>query len=234
MMQSIQDIQRIVIPMNNGHEKIRIGPPRDGGYVVSQECIQKTKNVYSLGIGDGSIGLECGCDLQLAEMGKHIYMYEANYDQPPISHENFHFKRMFVTGKNFEEEVFSQHPEDTDLLLMMDIEGGEYDVFKTVSYELLNKFSQICFEIHWVCDRSAEFLEIINKLNYNFNLIHLHGNNFARSVMGIPDVLELTFVRKDLSEIVSEEIVPFPLEDLDFPNNPSAPELILDWWIKNK
>jgi hypothetical protein len=228
----MNELKEALTPVDNGNTKIRIGHNRDGGYVVSKECVDESQIVFSLGIGDGSPGQECECDKQLADEGKQIFMYESAYDEPPIKHENFHFNKLFVTSDNFKTEIQTKHPDTDNMLLMMDIEGGEYELLSNIDDEILTKFSQICFEIHWMHRRTNDVISIINKLKANFDLIHIHGNNYAYILNGMPDVIELTFVRKDKA---TSEIKPlnigFPLPGLDFPNNPNEADYQIDWWI---
>jgi hypothetical protein len=49
---------------------------------------------------------------------------------------------------------------------------------------------------------------------------------------GVPDVLELLYIRKDRLSNLEKRKNSFPIEGLDFPNNPAQPDIKLDWWLK--
>ena len=100
-----------------------------------------------------------------------------------------------------------------DLILQMDIEGSEYDVLSGVSEEVLERFRIVVVEFHQVGsqlsgqDLNAPVLKVLRKLESIFAVAHIHPNNAggARRLPGdwvkIPEVLEVTFVRRDAFEV---------------------------------
>ena len=127
-----------------------------------------------------------------------------------------------------------------DLLLQMDIEGGEYATLLRASEETLRKFRIIAIEIHdiegW---GQINFFNIVEaffeKLLNNFIVVHNHPNNCCGIVnMGeflAPRVFELTFLRKDRAN-TEGFCKTFP-HALDRPNLPDKEDLILpqDWFL---
>lgn len=249
-------LKELLTPYNLGYTKMRIGPNSDGGYVIYQEPLEATNSVYSLGIGP-----VCGADYQLANMGKTVYMYDAE-PFAHSSHPNFRFKQLYVTAKNFDAELKSV--EDNNLLLCIDIEGGEYEVITKIKEETLLKFSQISIEIHWIGgenrvvegvpnnggrklnDKGRTVLKMLERLNKHFYLYHIHVNNGALPFEDFPDVIECSYLRKDLCmrldekssnyiATVHKETLPYPIEGLDFPNYTGETNLAinttLDWWV---
>lgn len=228
-----------LIPYDLGFTKIRIGPNCDGGYVIYKEPLGETDIVYSFGIGP-----ICVCDTQLANMGKLVRMYDS---KPFIhkTHPNFRFKQMFVTSETINEELDSIS--DNNLLMCMDIEGGEYEVFSNIKEENLLKFSQISIEIHWIggeyrvlppgkgaYGRPPEGDEVINlfkTLNKNFVLFHIHENNGANPVDEFPDVIECSYLRRDLCDKIEKETKSYPLPGLDYPNWNNNVKIDLNWWL---
>jgi hypothetical protein len=108
----------------------------------------------------------------------------------------------------------------------MDIEGGEYPWLLSLNQEKHNKFKQIVIDFHGINDDSwnKDFnskLQCLKKLSDTHYLIHIHGNNCALvSENGIPDVVELTYIRKDyFSEKPELNKTPFPILGVDFPND---------------
>jgi len=107
-----------------------------------------------------------------------------------------------------EDWVASRAPSG-DLLLQMDIEGGEWAVLLDASPEVLRRFRVVVMEIHGL-DRLLDehgFSTIstaLDRLLGDFHLVHAHPNNYARYVLRgdtiIPPVLEVTFLRKDRAD----------------------------------
>lgn len=232
-------LKKELIPYDLGFRKRRIGPPYDGGYVIYAEPLEQTKCVYSLGVGPVSI-----CDWQLANMGKKINLY----DPAPFTHQvhpNYRFKQIWVDSKVMDQEL--DPVTDNNLLLCMDIEGGEYETLTNMKEENLLKFSQISVEIHWVGGEYRDILsegaygrppegdKVINlfkTLNKNFYLFHIHENNGANPYEGFPDVIECSYLRKDLCNKVEIETKSYPLPGIDFPNYNNNVEMSsLNWWL---
>jgi len=65
----------------------------------------------------------------------------------------------------------------------------------------------------------------INKIynfldNFDLDLIHLHINNNGKIIDGLPEVIEITFSRKDVnSSVLKQKSLP---HILDADNNPSS------------
>lgn len=107
----------------------------------------------------------------------------------------------------------------------------------------LRNVNQLLVEFHDVGKSFERFRALIEQLNRYFAIIHVHGNNFGtenqigglagmeNSALTIPDSLEITFLRRDQlveSEIVHDEIS-YPVEGLDFPNDPLRADLKLEF-----
>jgi hypothetical protein len=78
-------------------------------------------------------------------------------------------------------------------------------------------------------DYAARFIQTFRKINSVFNLCHVHANNCAplRFVEGLPvvDVLELSYLRKDVAAVVpSRTVYPTPL---DFANKAGTQDMLL-------
>jgi hypothetical protein len=121
------------------------------------------------------------------------------------------------------------------MLLKMDIEGAEWRVLYETTDELLARFAVMVVEFHWfesVKDLWAFGVieSVLTRLLRSFDLVYVHGNNHARNleIFGVflPEVAELTFLRKDRG--IGSVGAPFKTTGLDRPNNMDAPELKLD------
>lgn len=127
------------------------------------------------------------------------------------------------------------------ILLKMDIEGKEYPIWEDErTWKVLPNINQLLIEFHDLKNRLQQCRKIVERLRKEFELIHIHGNNFKGTFcingqmpegVVIPDVLEMTFVRKD--KISPEDIVQppvkYPISGLDYPNDPLEKDYALDF-----
>jgi len=78
----------------------------------------------------------------------------------------------------------------------MDIEGYEIPWIKTLKEDHLTRISQIVIEFHFPFNNTE--IEVFNKLNKYFKIIHFHANNCCgtRNHNGviIPNVFECTYL----------------------------------------
>lgn len=226
-MEHIKIIKNLTIPHKTGYKKIRVGEEKDGGYILLEELCNLAECVVSLGIGDN---VEFDLDF-VKKFQKHIYMADITTDEPPIENENFSFKREFINETNFKN--FLNHfnlDNNSNMILKMDIEGGEYDTLINLDKKILNKFSQITVEFHELLQNPTNYISLMSYLNAYFFLFHVHANNIGPIQYGIPDTIELSFVRKDLVKEIKLETNPCPDPDLDFSNHSTKKDYVLDWW----
>jgi hypothetical protein len=218
-----------------GIEKSRVGNAHDGGYILLDD-LGRVNIVYSLGVGR-----EVAFDLQMAERGCEVFMYDHTVEGPPICHERFRFAKVEIAkdDKGNKSRLSSivqtnNHLNEMHMLLKMDIEGAEWELLPDVPLSIYEKFVQIAMEVHSL-DRLVEgaflvnFKNIFSRLRLTHFPIHIHGNNWAPLVhvhgVAIPQVLELTFARRtDFSFQTSHELYP---TKLDAPNKADTPDFFL-------
>ena len=182
---------------------------------------------YSLGIND-----DVSWDIDIARLGIPIYQYDHTIPGPPELHPLFSWEPICISGyptnegQSTLEALLKKngHSDSSNLLLKCDIEGSEWGLLQATSNEVLRAFDQIVIEIHNMAhllnehDGNNARRSLMN-LTKSHRVVHVHANNFAPvMVMGgfsIPNVLELTLVRKDAGEFVPSTEV-FPTE-LDMP-----------------
>jgi hypothetical protein len=118
-----------------------------------------------------------------------------------------------------------------DLILQMDIEGGEYTTLLCAPSVILRKFRIIVVEIHnvqtWFNPLAMGVVEaFFEKLLENFNVVHIHPNNNCPFIqydeVFFPSVFELTLLRKDRAE--PEGFVDSFPHPLDQPNVTDKPD----------
>ncbi|WP_227624860.1 FkbM family methyltransferase [Helicobacter cetorum] len=139
-------------------------------------------------------------------------MADKSVDEPLLGIQNYSFIKKFIGCTNDEEFITldawvnDSQVGEGDLMLQMDIEGGEYFALINASDEVLNRFRIITLEVHnlqflW----DAHYFEVVqsalSKILKTHYCVHLHPNNccgiFNYNGLDIVRVLECTFIRKD-------------------------------------
>jgi hypothetical protein len=229
-MNPVVEALSLLTPFDIDRPKIRIGPNTDGGYILA-DCISPAQTVLSYGIGT-----EYRCDIELAERGHDVYMFDHTIEaiQPGNKQLNF-FREGVAGGTDISQNLFSikdhlhRHQIRGDqLILKMDVEGAEFDALEAVPDDTLDRFEQIVFEVHSLNnlddpDFRNRFRRIFRRLNSTFTLFHVHANNYdgpngLAIVSGIPvsPLLELSYVRSArVHRRASQTLYPTAL---DYPN----------------
>ncbi len=146
---ALRDFMRALHPRMPGMELIRMGPRGDGGYLVPDD-LGGVAACFSPGVAE-----ESGFELDCANAGMQVFMADASVAKPAAAHGNFHFVRKNIGAFNAEEcMTIDRWAEDSlpdsaaELILQMDIEGGEYEVFLSMSEPLMKRFRIIAAEFH--------------------------------------------------------------------------------------
>jgi hypothetical protein len=234
----IMELMGYMAPMDPvGRDFERIGRDFDGGYVmVKHEGASKV--AYSLGINR-----DVSWDLAMAKRGFHIFQYDHTIEKLPAQHANFRFFKRGITGTSGVDDVFTSvedelksngHRSERGMVLKMDIEGSEWDVFSEMPQEVLGQFDQIVMECHGF-DKVGKLFwfrkarESLRRLAATHHVVHVHGNNnSALTVVGgvpISKTLELTWFRQGLCAFEPSRRC-FPTA-LDQKNNPLHAEHFL-------
>jgi hypothetical protein len=237
--EEILNFIRKLKPYATEYPLTRIGPNFDGGYLLPDD-LKDIKTCYSPGVGYSS-----NFELDLAQRGIRSFMADGSVDGPATLHPLFSFEKKFLGDCDSESHTtlaswINRHtPNDENLILQMDIEGGEYPVLYSTPEEILKRFRIVCIEfhrLHLLWERSSlDHLNVIfDKILRNFTVVHLHPNNYERGYIRdnitIPPVLEITFLRNDrVSKKTNTELFPHPL---DFNNGSHFPpfQLPIEWY----
>mmetsp|Transcript_128839 Transcript_128839/g.223432 ORF Transcript_128839/g.223432 Transcript_128839/m.223432 type:complete len:509 (+) Transcript_128839:72-1598(+) len=152
----------------------------------------------------------------------------SHIDQAPICKAPANRSYKTLT-KQLQESGDGDAPEGS-LLLKIDTEGAEWEVFANEPVSTLNKFRQIVVELHWLgkTTKYPLYLKALQKLQQaGFAVAHLHGNNLGLWAYlehyQFPDVLEVTYVREPPQTTCTKRL-PYHVAQ-DVPNNPGLPEL---------
>jgi hypothetical protein len=239
-------------------KKTRFGPKDDGGYVMPEIVLSNCSALFTYGIGhDSRFEEEFG-----SKYKKPVYMFDHTIRELDGNIENrenqkHYWEReearwldcnchFYQQGLGFKENCkdFNQHYEELKIcgyvFLKIDIEGGEYKYFLTAD---INKFGDrvmgILLEVHWINDDNnrKNLVKILSKLEDNFVLCHVHGNNWGDTweYEGeiLPVTLELSFINRKFLERYEPDERDYPIPDLDLPNAPHKPDLSLGFLKKN-
>jgi len=215
----------------NFDKKIRLGNESDGGYVIGD--LDGSYDFYiSAGVGDDE-----------SFSRDFINKYNMNKNNSAafdgsINNFPYHFTKnicfyrknisTYISNKTANLSYFTNNYEN--IFLKMDIEGAEFPWLLSLTSEQLNKFKQITIELHDINSGSELVLECLKKLSKSHYLIHAHGNNCCKVTNKIPDVIEVTYIRKNYfneQPELNKNILPCKL---DFRHTDSRPDIPLNFY----
>jgi hypothetical protein len=222
-------------PLSTDKKLIRLGPKGDGGYLIPDD-LAGIHACFSPGVG-------CTSDFEkdCANLGMKVFLADKSVDRPGDEHELFHFTKKFVGAKTNDDFMTLDHwvasslqEKDSDLLLQIDIEGYEYEVFLSASEALMRRFRIIVAEFHQLDQLwNRPFFNLaghtFDKILQTHACVHIHPNNNIRPIkkdgIEIPPVMEFTFLRRDRIGYSSYETI-YP-HALDYDNIPYKPPMML-------
>jgi hypothetical protein len=227
------DSLRALFPLNLTKQVVwkRFGSRYDGGYLLIDD-VTKSDVCISLGVGDNF-----SFDIDIAKYCHQVLMFDHTVDAPQISINNVTFNKVGIStnptlGFTTLEQILDNIPAERDLILKIDIEGTEWDVFDSIAEEYLARFRQIIVEFHGLFQigNSVQFQKMLNgltKISRTHHLMNFHANNWAdlHMIVGLPlpDVVEATYLRRDLADPTSYRIIPLNRTSND-PNNQDLPD----------
>ncbi|EHR70151.1 hypothetical protein BurJ1DRAFT_1279 [Burkholderiales bacterium JOSHI_001] len=238
------EIVALLSPMDvEGARYVRVGRQNDGGYVMVDNFSGDTVDAaYSFGIND-----DVSWDTAVAQRGIDVFMFDHTIDALPAAHPRFHFRRLGVTGavqgpdlRTLTEHIRENgHAQSRRLILKMDVEACEWDVFQQTPSEVIEQFSQIVMEVHELCPTRGPahhdaVVQSLRKLNLTHQCVHVHANiNCTPLWIGdkvLPDLMEVTCVRRsDVQGRLVENRRTFPTA-LDQPTYAGLPDLNLGYF----
>jgi hypothetical protein len=215
-------------------KKTRCGVNADGGYVFAE--LDGTYDCYiSAGISD-----EESFSRDFIEKYKttNNYGFDGTIEQYPSEYARdiqFFKKNIGDCNDEANTDLSFLIEKYNSIFLKMDIEGGEYAWLLHLEEAQLKKFKQIVIEFHGINDDSwlcvlPDKIKCLEKLAKTHYIIHAHGNNNGLATNGIPDVIELTYVRKEFLPSPEKNTVALPTIDLDFPNSVYRDDLDLNMY----
>lgn len=119
-----------------------------------------------------------------------------------------------------------ERTQDGNVFLKIDIEGSEYRMLSDISH-YSSRIPGMVIEFHDTDPYRSVFMSKFSELLLKYSPVHIHPNNYGGIAEdGFPEVLEVTFLRKDL-------VRDFSLKSgtsqcpMDRPNNPNKEEIVI-------
>ncbi|MEO1262191.1 MAG: hypothetical protein AAFZ15_25520 [Bacteroidota bacterium] len=223
----------LLYPVRTQFELIRLGPDKDGGYLVP-DCLDGIAACFSPGVAQVS-----EFELDCLKRGMKIFLADKTVDKPnwTVPKDQYDFQKKFIGCTNNADFMtldswvqYANLPHDAELLLQMDVEGDEYATIINSSDELMSRFKILVIEFHRLQHLWNEAFfglaeTVFKKILQTHYCVHIHPNNyknpeasvFSRLGVDIPMVMEFSFVRKDVARIMGFQ-TQFP-HPLDFDNS---------------
>lgn len=208
-------------------EKVRLGKANDGGYILPLQMLTDSLCLFSYGINN-DISFD---EDYIKHTGKPVCGYDHTIDSVHTNYPDLftlHKEGLSGTAQQFTNNFinhFAQKGCSDRVLLKVDVECHEYEWLENTNVKLLADITAgLVIEFHNMSDENFRnrFINAITELNRYFYLCHIHGNNYGGTFnhegYAIPDVLELTFISKEIAKDVTPDTAVYPTS-LDAPNN---------------
>jgi hypothetical protein len=202
---------QLLRPYATDADLIRVGDAGDGGYVMIEAF--DAAGAISIGIG-GNVSW----DLDMARCGLPISMFDPTIAAPPAAVPGGTFHRIGLgtpvqaAASGLALKPLAQlleianSPASGDLILKIDVEGAEWDALADV--DDFARYPQVVLELHDMGrlndeETAANVLHLLRAIHATHLPVHVHANNEAGlaafGAYWLPEVLEVSYVRRDLA-----------------------------------
>lgn len=232
----------LLMPMDvAGGSYVRVGRPFDGGYVMLDNFSgNSVAAAYSFGISN-----DVSWDEAIAARGIDVFLFDHTIDALPRQNPRLHFFKLGVSGYKSEKNLATlgslvkknSPTASTNLIMKMDVEGCEWDVFSEAPSAVIGQFSQIVLELHGLCPAAPDqqyvaIVNVLKKINLTHQCVHVHANTNSDRLwiadLVLPELLEVTYVRRsDFQNKLVANTRRFPTE-IDQPTFENLPDFELD------
>lgn len=218
-------------PVNN---KIRIGTTCDGGYVV----VDGYQYDYLI---SGGAGHDISFEIEFIQKYPNVggVCFDGTLDAPTHFPAELSFTKKNIGSNetNDTTNLVSYIQDYSNVFCKLDIEGGEWDLFRSAFKYHIPRIKQLVIELHNIFTLSTDCLSAMKLITTTHYLVHVHSNNYCKEFVTIngntyPDTLEFTFIRKDC-DINGYNITSLPIPELDFPNSPFGPDININFYPFN-
>lgn len=202
----------------------RFGEDHDGGYLVCGNLLKDVKAGYSYGISgyDG-----WGCEVATT-LGVPVHEYDCFDTRVPACGGKTVFHAECIGGAaattegrvfdTLERQVAANGDGHSRIVMKIDVEGAEWDVFLSSPDAVLERIDQLVVEFHGTSE--MRFISAVQRLKRVFHVANLHMNNHACEAGHAPFAAwayEALFVNKRLDSVATPSR-PTPYHELDRPN----------------
>ena len=219
------NIYDLIRPMEVlGHKKIRIGRNSDGGYILLDD-LKNIKIAYSFGINN-----EFSFDKDLSDKNIDVFMYDHTIANISINNSRLHWKKIGISGLTTKNENMKTLPQlikenghfnEKNMILKIDIESNEWNVFNYLPIYTLKQFKYIVGEFHFSPSKTYNYYFILKKLQSTHQIFHLHCNTAGILIdldgYKICNSLEISYIIKNGTKFTIDSSI-YPIENLDFKN----------------
>jgi hypothetical protein len=213
-------------------DKIRLGSSIDGGYVIAK--LPDDLNNYDCYISAGVSDEESFSRdfINKYNMKKaNCYAFDGTINDYPYSFtKEITYLKKNIGAHNDDKHtnldfIFNKY---NNIFVKMDIEGGEYPWLLNLTDDQLNKIKQMTIEFHGINNSTyntsqSDKIKCFEKLANTHYPIHIHGNNCGGLTTvnnnQVPDVVEVTYIKKNLLQNPTENKNKLPIPNLDNGNN---------------
>lgn len=234
-------------PIKTQHELMRVGPDRDGGYLIPDDIHGITSCFTASSDMEDPVSFEQ--DL-LESFGIKSHLTNHSMEEVPKYFTPLSFMQRLLGPNNDSKSItldsWMKGTIDYEYcgayqsILRVDCHGNEYGALLSTSEEVLTRFRIIVLKLNdidkWGHPAFFKIAEaLINKILQNFNVVHLHPNNQIpiRNINGVdlPGILEITFLAiKRCKMLGYVESLP---DELDRTCHPEITDIALpDIWYK--
>jgi hypothetical protein len=175
------------------------------------------------------ISREISFDKGLADKNIDVFMYDHTINKLPFENSKFHWKKIGLTGRNINGNMKTLpdlieengHSKEKNMILKLDIESNEWDVFQYLPIKNLRQFKYIVAEFHFSDSSKVDYYNILKKLQETHQIFHIHCNNCGRIIKlnrySICSLLEISFIQKEGYEFIDDNNI-YPIQNLDYKN----------------
>jgi hypothetical protein len=226
---------------------IRIGNGKDGSYLIPDD-LKDIEACFSPGVDnykyfEDYLALNYGIKSHMCDYSSDVHRFSTVLI-PGM--QTFEKKWLDIGGEDsisLGDWVGKYSPNsESDLLLQMDIEGAEFRNINSIEGALLERFRIIVIEVHGFSrllqNTPNEVHLLIQKLSLFHDVVHAAANNCCGesvdvdSGINLPNVIELTFLRRDRISIgygfMRYPKLPHPL---DINNTVNRPIFLNNSWL---
>jgi hypothetical protein len=234
-MENNQNFLSLLKPQNVFQNKLRLGPQEDGGYVSSEFVLDNCSALFTYGVGHDTRYEE---DF-VKKYNKPVYLFDHT-----LGHASWERDLMKFTPEGLGTTENCAHVYEhcqrfnitEPILLKVDVEGYEYEYFDIADIQKISDLAMgLLLEVHWIDGTTQRegFINIMNKLSPYFVLNHVHSNvwggQWEYEGLTVPKVLELSFVNKKYVQNSEPDTQDYPIQGLDFSNNPNVEDFKLEF-----